>query len=456
MQIDKATLQKYDVAGPRYTSYPTAPEWSNEVNAGVYASKLAAFGQNDKTLSLYVHIPFCERLCYFCACNKIIRPQEDETGDEFLSYLFKEIDMVADLLGARKLIKQLHWGGGTPTYLTEKQIEKLFNKIHGAFDIDFSEEIAIEVDPRTVSQNKLKLLRRLGFNRISVGVQDFDPKVQDDINRIQPYTMVAQVHHWLQALKFESINYDLIYGLPYQTKETFKKTMDSVIGLGPDRIALYSFAYVPWLSKPQNKFNLGAIAQHDEKLEIFLQSREALIAAGYQAIAMDHFALKTDAMARAYNEGALYRNFMGYTLKPADEYIGLGPSAIGFLENAYVQNKKVLGDYYESIKSGHLPIERGKILDEDDQIRQWVISQLMCRFEVAKPEFFDKFGFEFEDYFVEEAPHIRECIHDKLIEEDHAKIRATTFGKIFIRNVCMGFDRYLKVKNGQKRYSSTV
>jgi len=456
MLIDKNTLQKYDVAGPRYTSYPTAPQWSEDVKSPTYISALEAFGKNDKTLSLYIHIPFCEQLCYFCACNKVIRAREDKVGDEFLEHLFKEIDMVASHINRRKLIRQLHWGGGTPTYLSEGQMERLFSKIQSHFDIDFKEEIAIEIDPRTVTQNKLKVLRELGFNRISMGVQDFDDKVQDDINRIQPFDQVAQVHQWCRDLKFESVNYDLIYGLPYQTRETFKKTVDLVVGLRPDRIALYSFAYVPWLSKPQNKFNLDAIALHDEKLDIFVQSRENLLAHGYQAIAMDHFALTTDGMAKAFNEGKLHRNFMGYTLKPADEFIGLGPSAIGFLEKTYVQNVKVLPEYYETIAKGELPIERGKKLNQDDQIRQWVINNLMCQFQLDKQMFFDIFGYEFEDYFLEEGNHIHDCVEDGLIRENSKTIQVTDLGRIFIRNVCMGFDYYLRQKDGHKRFSRTV
>jgi len=456
LYMDKSTLKKYDVAGPRYTSYPTAPQWSDLVRADAYALALKSFGQNDKTLSLYIHIPFCEQLCYFCACNKVIRAREDKVGDEFLEHLFKEIDMVASLIGRRKLIRQLHWGGGTPTYLSETQMEKLFSKILSVFDIDYKEEIAIEIDPRTVTHNKLKVLRKLGFNRISMGVQDFDEKVQDDINRIQPFDQVSQVHQWCRDFQFESVNYDLIYGLPYQTRETFKKTVDLVVGLKPDRIALYSFAYVPWLSKPQNKFNLEAIALHDEKLDIFIQSRENLLAHGYQAIAMDHFALTTDAMAKAFNEGNLHRNFMGYTLKPADEYIGVGPSAIGFIENTYVQNVKVLPEYYEIIDNNALPIERGKQLSPDDRMRQWVINSLMCRFQLEKKEFFNKFAYEFEDYFLEEADHIRECIEDGLITDNSQHIKVTDLGKIFIRNVCMGFDYYLRQKDGHKRFSRTV
>jgi oxygen-independent coproporphyrinogen-3 oxidase len=456
MLIDKNTLQKYDVAGPRYTSYPTSPQWSAEVDTGVYAAKLAAFGRNDKTVSLYVHIPFCEQLCYFCACSKVIRAREEKVGDEFLEHLFQEIDMVAQLMGRRKLIRQLHWGGGTPTYLSEDQSERLFARIRSLFDVDEKEEIAIEIDPRTVTLNKLKNLRGLGFNRVSLGVQDFDERVQDDINRIQPYEQTVQVHQWCRELQFESVNYDLIYGLPYQTRDTFRKTVDLVIGLRPDRIALYSFAYVPWLSKPQNKFNLDAIAMHDEKLDIFIQSRESLLAHGYQAIAMDHFALATDQMACAFNEGTLHRNFMGYTLKPADEYIGVGPSAIGYIENTYFQNVKVLPEYYERAAAGILPVERGKGLTRDDLIRRWVINSLMCRFQVDKQQFFDEFGYEFEDYFLHEAEHIHDCIEDGLVEEDSRRIKATDLGKIFIRNVCMGFDHYLRQENGHRRFSRTI
>jgi oxygen-independent coproporphyrinogen-3 oxidase len=363
---------------------------------------------------------------------------------------------VAGYIGKRKLIRQLHWGGGTPTYLSEQQMERLFAKIQSAFDIDLKEEIAIEVDPRTVTRNKLEVLRQLAFNRISMGVQDFDEKVQSDINRIQPYEQVALVHSWCRELKFESVNYDLIYGLPYQTRETFQKTVDLVVGLKPDRIALYSFAYVPWLSKPQNTFNLEAIARHDEKLDIFLQSRENLLTHGYQAIAMDHFALTTDAMAKAFNEGKLHRNFMGYTLKPADEFIGLGPSAIGFLEKTYVQNTKNLPEYYQALSKGQLPVERGIVLNADDQIRQWVINRLMCHFQLDKHQFAEKFGRKFDEYFQAERKHLRDCFEDGLINENAAEIKVTDLGKLFIRNVCMGFDFYLRQENSHRRFSSTV
>jgi oxygen-independent coproporphyrinogen-3 oxidase len=300
------------------------------------------------------------------------------------------------------------------------------------------------------------VLRSLGFNRISTGVQDFDRQVQEDINRIEPFEQFAQVYQWCRELKFESINFDLIYGLPYQTKETFRKTLDLVVGLRPDRIALYSFAHVPWVSKPQNKFNLQAMPSPEEKLDIFIQSREHLLSCGYLSIAMDHFALIGDAMAHAFNAGVLHRNFMGYTLKPADECIGFGPSAIGFLENTYVQNIKVLPEYYQCISQGRLPVERGCQLTPDDQIRRWVINCLMCQLKVEKKAFFEKFGFEFEDYFLHEAGHIHSCIKDGLLYENSQCIQATDLGKFFIRNVCMGFDTYLRGQNGQKQFSRTV
>lgn len=456
LTIDKQTLLKYDVAGPRYTSYPTAPEWSSQVGPEVYAQRLAALGAAPKTLSVYVHVPFCEQLCYFCACNKVIRAKDVKTGDEYIDFLSREIDLVTAAIGRRMPVKQLHWGGGTPTYFNEEQVQRLFAKLTAAFDVDFDGEVAIEIDPRTVDRNKLKVLRGLGFNRVSMGVQDFDEKVQDDINRIQPFVQVKQVNDWCRELGFKSVNFDLIYGLPYQTLETFGHTVDQVISLRPDRIALYSFAYVPWLSKPQNKFNLDAIPVHDEKMGIFVRSREQLTGAGYQAIAMDHFAWATDDMARAFDQGRLHRNFMGYTLKPADEFIGLGVSAIGFLENAYVQNIKVLPDYYARLSHNQLPTQRGKVLSEDDRIRQWVINSLMCHFTIDKTAFEQRFGRPFDGYFMAEQEHINQCIEDGLLEDHAGRLEATALGRIFVRNICMGFDSYLRKKDGQKRFSRTI
>jgi len=456
LNITKQIILKYDTPGPRYTSYPTAPEWSVDVNAQTYQEKLAAFGQSNKTLSLYIHIPFCQSMCYYCACNVVIRKQEDKYGDEYLEYLFKEIDLVRRFIGKKADVKQFHWGGGTPTYLNKDQIERLFNKVTENFEIDFDGEIAIEIDPRTIDKSKVKKLRKLGFNRVSMGIQDFSPEVQQKVNRVQPFADVKKFYDWCRELKFFSVNFDLIYGLPDQHVKNFSETLDKVITLEPDRIALYSFAYVPWLKKHQQKLEVEELPSNDEKLDIFLKSREQLLDSGYQAIAMDHFALKTDEMAKAFNKGTLYRNFMGYTVKPADEYVGLGLTSIGFLENTFVQNYKTINDYYRLLKEDTLPIERGKVLTCDDQIRQWTINSFMCQFKVNKDEFKKKFAIEFDGYFDVEQPHIKKCIEDGFLATKGPTLAATDLGKIFIRNVCMGFDWYLRQAKAHKKFSRTV
>ena len=455
--IDKSTILKYDVQGPRYTSYPTAPEWSPQVNAGVYKDKLAALGRSDKTLSLYVHIPFCEQLCYFCACMKVIRPAGDEKyGEEYLGHVFKEMELVSQAIGRRMTIRQLHWGGGTPTFLSDGQMQRLFEKTRELFQIDLTGEIAIEIDPRTVTPSKLKVLRELGFNRVSMGVQDFDDNVMNAVNRRQPFELVKGVTDTCRTLKFKSVNFDLIYGLPLQTRETFRKTVDQVITLRPDRIALYSFAYVPWLQKHQTKLMQDDFPNTDAKMDIFLIARQKFLDNGYQAIAMDHFALKTDEMSRAFNERRLFRNFMGYTVKPADEYVGVGVSAIGFLENTFVQNIKTLPEYYESVNKGDLPVERGKELSEDDRLRRWVILQLMCHFVIDKEQFHGLFAKSFDDYFTFEEGHLAHCMEDQLVRQTADKIEVTELGQFFIRNVCMGFDAYLRKGGVSCRFSRTV
>jgi len=454
--ITKETLLKYDIAGPRYTSYPTAPTWSEEVQEKNYIQKLKDFSRSDKTLSLYIHIPFCQTLCSYCGCNVVIREQKDKYGDEYLNYLFKEIDLLARYVGPKKKVKQFHWGGGTPTYFNENQIKRLFTKVQHTFDVDLKGEIAIEIDPRTIDKHKVKKLRKIGFNRISMGVQDFNADVQRAVNRIQSFEIVKEFNDWCRELKFDSVNFDLIYGLPHQTPASFKDTIEQVIQLKPDRIALYSFAYIPWMKKHQNKMDKAVLPTPDQKIDIFLNSRDQLMDSGYQAIAMDHFALKEDELAKAFDAGRLYRNFMGYTVKPADEYIGLGLTSIGFLENSYFQNHKVLKDYYGSLDKEELPIERGKILTKDDQIRRWAINALICQFEVSKIKFTEEFNLKFDDYFGEEKEHLKQCVEDELIVFEEEAIKVTELGKIFIRNVCMGFDYYLRQKDAHKRFSRTV
>ena len=456
LTIDKEIIQKFDVAGPRYTSYPTAPEWTNALTKATYEDKLRIFGQSLTPLSLYVHIPFCRSLCYFCACNVLIRPNDEKYGDEYLGYLFKEMDLVAQSMGGRKKIKQMHWGGGTPTYLSEAQLERLFKKITASFDLDPRAEIAVEIDPRTIDRNKLEKLRSLGFNRVSMGIQDFDEAVQKEVYRIQPFEKVQAFYQWCRELGFRSINFDLIYGLPNQTPHQFASTVEKVIDLRPDRIALYSFAYVPWIKKQQRKLLFENLPTNSQKLDIFLQARRLFLEHGYEAIAMDHFALREDELARAFEQGHLYRNFMGYTVRPADEFVGLGLSSISFVEKTFIQNYKTIHEYYDSLKRNELPVERGKELTVDDQIRQWTIDRLMCRFEVKKREFKTEFGCEFDQYFAEEQSHIAYCLAEGLIETSHDYCRVTDFGKLFVRNICMGFDWYLRQGKTSRRFSQTV
>ncbi|MCB9771770.1 MAG: oxygen-independent coproporphyrinogen III oxidase [Candidatus Omnitrophica bacterium] len=456
MKIDKNTILKFDRPGPRYTSYPTAPEWSKQINAQTYQEKLKQFGKTNKTLSLYVHIPFCESLCYFCGCTMNVRKNENRYGDEYIDHLETEIDLIAHHIKRKPIVRQLHWGGGTPSFFSEEQMTRLFKKIAKNFTIDTTGEIAIEVDPRRVTKHKVETLRKLGFNRISIGLQDFDEIVQKHVNRIQPFSMVREFNNWCREVKFASINFDLIYGMPYQTQKSFAATVKDVISLHPDRIALYSFAYVPWLKKHQNKLHENKLPSTDEKLEIFLDSRDAFLQNGYDAIAMDHFALKDDELSKAFQQGTLHRNFMGYTVKPADEYIGLGNSAIGYLEKAFFQNYKTIPEYYRFLKQNEFPVERGKELSKDDDMRQWVIKSLLCQFVIDKKNFTKHFSEDFDKYFHHEQNHIQKCNTDDLIQVHDDKIIVTDLGKIFIRNICMGFDWYLRQQNSHQKFSKTV
>ena len=278
--ITRETIQKFDVPGPRYTSYPTAPVWSQSVRYGEYCEKLRSFAKTDKTLSLYVHLPFCVSMCTFCACNVLIRKSDPKYVDEYLTYLFKEIDLVVEQLGKKRKVLQFHWGGGTPNFLNEDQIERLFKKLSENFDIDFDGEVAIELDPRTITLSKVKKIKELGFNRVSMGVQDFSDDVQQAVNRIQPFESVKTFYNWCRDLKFSSVNFDLIYGLPKQTPDSFRETIDKVVELKPDRIALYSFAYVPWIKKHQNKIDTADLPKQNEKMDIFLYARQKLIDGG--------------------------------------------------------------------------------------------------------------------------------------------------------------------------------
>ncbi len=450
----RALVQRYDLSGPRYTSYPTVPAWTTDFGESDYQSALNRFSEAPEPLSLYVHIPFCNSRCYYCGCNVVIKRHDPALGTPYLDALAQEITGVTQHLPAKPLVHQFHIGGGTPNYLEDDQTRRLFQMFHDRFEFAETAEISIEVDPRYLTREMLLTLKELGVNRISMGIQDFDPTVQKSVNRVQSVESVTEVMNWSQELQIGSINMDLIYGLPFQTAETMQRTIDQVIQLRPDRIAFYSYAHIPGQISHQKILDAYPMAEGEEKLNLFLNGRSQLIEAGYQAIAMDHFALPTDELAQAFNARKLYRNFMGYTTQPAFQYLGFGVSAIGNIAGTFVQNIKEIAPYIDSVSQGRLPVTRGILLTPDDAIRQWVIGQLMCHFEVDKAVFEHKFILSFDHYFEDEFKHLQPFIDDGLIQNKTATLLVQESGRWFVRNIAMVFDAYLAKQPQQ--FSRTV
>ncbi len=449
-------LQKYDRPGPRYTSYPTAPEWSESFGADDYAQILAKADQEaNEPLSLYFHLPFCWERCLFCGCNVIIskRPQ---IAEEYLTYLGKEMDLVLDLLPRRRKVTQLHWGGGTPTYLNPSQIAHLFDMITHHFQVQPEAEIAIEVDPRVTTDEQLQTLRRLGFNRLSMGVQDLDPHVQAVVNRNQTEEQTRRLFERCRELGFKGINIDLIYGLPEQRLETWENTLDTIIAIRPDRLAVYSYAHLPSRLKHQQKLEGRHIPLGAEKYALFALARKKFLRAGYRAIGMDHFALPTDELAVAMDERRLYRTFMGYTVVPAPDQIGFGVSAIGEIAGAYAQNEKRPAMYFKALREHRLPTHCGIRLTKDDEIRRWVIRQVMCNFYLDFAELKQRFGVNFEEYFAQECRELQEFVQDGFLVFHDRALQVLPLGQVFVRNICMVFDAYLRKPKAERLYSSTI
>jgi oxygen-independent coproporphyrinogen-3 oxidase len=363
-------LERYDRPGPRYTSYPTALEFRTDFGLERVLERIAAADrQSDAPLSLYAHLPFCEERCRYCGCNVVITKHHD-VADRYMDHLVREIDLLADQLPRRRQVAQLHWGGGTPTYYSERDLGRLFMAFERHFSFTDDAEIAIEVDPRVTTRTHITLLRRLGFNRLSLGVQDFDPLVQDAVGRIQPYGLTRDLMDFARQEGFRSINVDLIYGLPHQSPSGFARTLQQVLDLRPERVAVYSFAYVPWIKPHMKKLPVEALPTAAGKMALFGQAVDSFLGAGYRQIGMDHFAVPEDELARAAEQRTLHRNFMGYTVKAATDMLGLGITAIGDVQGAFVQNAKKLPDYYAAIDAGRLPVERGLALDRDDLTRR--------------------------------------------------------------------------------------
>ncbi|MGC9120222.1 MAG: oxygen-independent coproporphyrinogen III oxidase [Sulfurihydrogenibium sp.] len=455
VKFDIGMIKKYDKPAPRYTSYPPATEFTNEIDKKEYVKKIIQSNERKTPLSLYFHIPFCENACHFCACNVIITKRKDVTKP-YLQHIYREMDLYKTLIDTenRKVV-QLHWGGGTPNYLSDEETVELFNEIKNRFIIDEKAEVSIEIDPRHVDKDRVFLLRKIGFNRVSFGIQDFNPKVQEAVNRIQPEDMIFDLMNWLREAQFESVNIDLIYGLPYQTLETFSETIDKTIKLNPDRIAVFNFAYVPWLKRLQRMIDEKTLPPPEEKLRILQMTIEKLTKAGYIFIGMDHFAKPNDELAIAQRERTLHRNFQGYTTKAEAELFGFGATSISMLYDGYVQNYKVLRDYYETIDSGNLPIERGVYLNQDDIIRRDVIMRLMCHFRVVKSEIEEKYNINFDTYFDYELKQLEDMEKDGLLTLYPDRIDVTPIGRLLIRNIASTFDVYLRNKK-ERRFSKAI
>ena len=441
-------LARHDVSGPRYTSYPTAVEFHDGVTSDDYARRLAeanALGP-DAPLSLYVHLPFCQERCLFCGCHVIITKHRDVAAP-YLELLKREVTMLAGRLPNRRRFAQLHLGGGTPTYYEPAQLTDFLQHLLAHFAPLPGAELALEVDPRVTTIAHLDALADLGFNRVSMGVQDLTPAVQEAIGRIQSLEQTKRLIDHARTRGFRGINVDLIYGLPLQTEETFEQTVDAVIGLGVDRAAVYSFAFVPWVRGHQKKLDEADFPDAATKLRLFAIARERFLEAGYEPIGMDHFARPDDELGRAKHEGRLRRNFQGYAVIPGDDVIGLGISAIGDVRGAYIQNEKKLSAYEESVLAGQLPVARGVARNRDDDIRRTVIHELMCNFQLDIPRVERLFDIRFASYFADDLRLLDAHVRDGLATVSPTRIDVTPVGELIVRNIAMCFDRYMREKH---------
>ncbi len=442
LRVGEEFLAKYNRPGPRYTSYPTAPVW-NDAFGPDDLEKVHAEAERAKTpVSLYMHIPFCESLCLFCACNVIIEKNKT-VAPPYLGILKRETERISRSISKDRPVVQFHWGGGTPTYLTPEQIEDLFGFTREQFRFAPDAEIGIEIDPRVTSREHLETLRKLGFNRLSMGIQDFHADVQKAVHRIQPFEMTRDILFAARDLGFDSINVDLIYGLPYQTPDRFAHTVDQILELTPDRVALFSYAHVPWLKKQQGSFATH-LPEGMEKFEIFRTGLLKFLEAGYLYIGMDHFAKPGDELAVSQQNRTLHRNFQGYTTKAGADLYGMGITAISGFQGAYAQNYRDIPSWEKAVNARGLATMRGYHVSNEDRLRRAVINRLLCHTVVIKEEISREFGIDFDHYFAEELRRLEPFQQDDLVLLDLGEIRATWLGRIFIRNLAMVFDPYLE------------
>ena len=457
VSFDPALIRKYDGFGPRYTSYPTADRFTEAFTAEQYVDALLAriAGVPIQPLSLYVHLPFCENICYYCACNKVVTKDHGRSA-KYIRYLAREVAIVSGLVDSASPVTQLHLGGGTPTFLSAEEMKLLWRVLHDYFAFTPDAECSIEVDPRKVGTETVELLAELGFNRMSIGVQDFDPTVQRAVNRIQSEAETRFVLDTARANGFRSLNIDLIYGLPRQTLAGFGATLDKVITCAPDRIALYSYAHVPHLFKPQRRIGESELPSADAKLAILELAIEKLTCAGYVHIGMDHFARPDDELAAAQREGKLHRNFQGYSTQTECDLLAFGISAIGKVGATYSQNLRTLDDYYARLDDDALPCFRGWRLSADDVLRREVIHALMCQFTVSFGRVENAHAISFRDYFATELESLEPLADDGLVEIASDAITVTPLGRLLVRTVAMVFDRYLREQREAARYSRVI
>jgi len=457
--LNPELLQRYDVAGPRYTSYPTADRFVEAFGESDYLQALEQRrdGLTAKAypLSLYVHIPFCESLCYYCACNKIIT-KHHERGEAYLRYLEREVDLNIAHLGQGQMVSQLHLGGGSPTFLSDAELAQLMSMLRRNFQFTPGGEYSVEIDPRTVTRERLAALADQGFNRLSFGVQDFEPAVQKAVHRIQPAAQVFDLVAASRELGFESVNVDLIYGLPLQTPETFERTLGQVVKLRPDRIALYAYAHLPERFKPQRRIHSQDLPPAASKLVMLSSAMRILMEAGYVYVGMDHFALPTDALAIAKRQGRLHRNFQGYSTQPDCDLIALGVSSIGRVGPTFSQNVKTLDEYYDLLNQGRLPVARGMALTRDDLLRRTVIMALMCQGSVLFESVELSHLVDFKQYFAPEMAALAAMQEQGLLTMDDSGIHVTELGWFFVRGVAMVFDKYLQADKNRARFSKII
>jgi oxygen-independent coproporphyrinogen-3 oxidase len=453
VKFDLDKIKKYDTPTPRYTSYPPATQLSNAFTERDFQTAIATSNQRKSPLSLYFHIPFCQSACYFCGCNVIITKNRNIV-ETYLEYLVRDINKTASKILPDRTVDQIHWGGGTPNYLSLEQIESLWKNINHNFTINPNAEISIEINPRYIDKNYIFSLREIGFNRISFGVQDFNRQVQVIVNRVQPDEMIFDVMSWIQQAKFDSVNIDLIYGLPYQTLETFQETIKKTIQLNPDRIAVFNFAYVPWIKPVQKNIPQDALPRPQEKLEILKMTIEELTSNGYLFIGMDHFAKPDDELAIAQRNSTLKRNFQGYTTQSQADLFGFGVTSISMLEDTYTQNHKELRDYYRAIDADILPISKGIKLTWDDMIRRDVIMGIMSNLALDKQHIEQKYNISFDNYFLRELEELVHLEKDGLVELSKSYINITDIGRLLVRNIAVIFDMYKTTQD--KKFSRAI